>query len=966
MTEPRELLWDGKHRAFLFDLDGVLTDTATVHARAWKETFDAFLAAERKRHEQSASGTRAEDLARRFRPFDLESDYDAYVDGRPRDEGAAAFLASRNIDLPLGEPSDPPGWHTISAIGNQKDRAFLALLARSGVKVFADARALLLTAIVLGRQVAVVSSSENTRHVLEAAGLSRWFPVVVDGILAKARGLAGKPSPDAYLEAARLLLASPEDAVVFEDAASGVAAGRAGGFGLVVGIARHGQADALARAGADVVVEDMGSLAPGWHLPPLDMDPSWCVVVDGNSPGGCRVHETLLSLADGCFGTRGTLEEDGLDARPAVLASGIYAMGPNGVPELVNCPNWVLGCSFGQPAEAVEASSRRVLDLRRGLLHRFDQDGHQQSVRFACIARPGVAVLRAQAPPGRLKVGPPLALPGQAPSTEGESTTSDPSDLVLDVTAPPGGVVVAARQSMTTSDSDSRMERIAAYVARSDAPPEPAQARSVLAEAASVGFLGLLAEQTTAFKERWAAAAVSVDGDPEVELALRFGIFHLLTSVADEGESAVGARGLSGPGYGGHVFWDADVFVLPVMAALHPPAARAMIRYRCKRLDAAREAAREAGREGARFPWESTDTGVDVTPRTARAPDGSVVEILTGELEEHITADVAWAAAFYASWSGDTPFATGPGRELILEAARYWASRLEADPDGTMHIRNVIGPDEYHVHVDDNAYTNVMARWNLRAAAGLLHESDPETAAAWRSAADRIVDNYDPVTGLYEQFAGYYGLEPLLVASIAKPPVAADVLLGPERVAGSQVIKQSDVLMLHHLVPDEVAPGSLEPNLDFYAPRTAHGSSLSPAIHAALLARAGRLEEALEFLRLASRVDLDDIGDTTAAGLHLAAMGGAWQAVAFGFAGLSARKGVLCVDPRLPDSWKALELRCIFQGRRVRLLLDHNTIEIRTDQALRAQPGPGAEVVSVDKALRFVRKGEGWVARGAS
>ena len=361
-------------------------------------------------------------------------------------------------------------------------------------------------------------------------------------------------------------------------------------------------------------------------------------------------------------------------------------------------------------------------------------------------------------------------------------------------------------------------------------------------------------------------------------------------SVASDGEAAVGARGLTGSAYRGHVFWDSDVFVLPFLAATHPPAARAMLEYRVRRLDASRAAARALGRSGARFAWESAADGTDVTPRFGGVATGEMVPILTGEHEEHIVADVAWAAATYVEWTGDEAFAAGPGRDLLVETARYWASRVRHDDAGRAHIDGVIGPDEYHELIDDNAFTNVIARWNLRRAAEVA--DDESERATWLATADALVDGYDSATGLYEQFDGFYELEPVVIAELApRRPVSADLLLGTERTRAAQVIKQADVLMLHHLVPDEVAPGSLGPNLDFYEPRTAHGSSLSPAIHASLLARAGRFEEALGALELAARMDLDDLTRTTAGGLHLATMGGLWQALAFGFAGVRAAAG---------------------------------------------------------------------------
>jgi trehalose/maltose hydrolase-like predicted phosphorylase len=434
-----------------------------------------------------------------------------------------------------------------------------------------------------------------------------------------------------------------------------------------------------------------------------------------------------------------------------------------------------------------------------------------------------------------------------------------------------------------------------------------------------------------------------VEGDPQLQSAIRLALFHLMASVADTGEAAVGARGLSGPGYRGHVFWDSDVFVLPFLAATHPAAARAMLEYRVRRLPQAREAAARSGRHGARFPWEGAADGFDVTPSHMELPTGEVLRVRTGEYEEHIVADVAWAAACYLDWTGDEAFAAGPARELFVETARYWASRIRVDGEGKAHIFGVIGPDEYHELVDDNVYTNVMARWNLRRGAESV--ADRSEREHWLRLADALVDGYDPASGVYEQFAGFYRLEPLVVADVApRRPIAADLLLGRDRTSAAQVVKQADVLMLHHLVPDEVEPGSLLPNLDFYEPRTAHGSSLSPAIHASLHARAGQFGDALAALRLAARIDLDDLTGTTASGVHLATMGGLWQALAFGFAGIRVRGDRLTVEPRLPAEWTALEVRLRFRGSPLRLRIAGGGVELESRELALKRVGQTWEV----------------------
>ncbi|HWX52825.1 MAG TPA: beta-phosphoglucomutase family hydrolase [Solirubrobacteraceae bacterium] len=232
----------------LFDLDGVLTKTAKVHAAAWKETFDAYLR------------QRASQAGERFAPFDSVSDYDEYVDGKPRYEGVQSFLASRGIELPRGEPSDPPDAETVDGLGNRKNEILLRLIRERGVEAYEGSVSYVRAAKEAGLRRAVVSSSTNCHDVLIAAGIEDLFEARIDGVVAEREHLRGKPAPDTFLAGARLLGAEPAQAAVFEDALAGVAAGRAGDFGFVVGVDRVGQADALRERGADVVVSDLSEL----------------------------------------------------------------------------------------------------------------------------------------------------------------------------------------------------------------------------------------------------------------------------------------------------------------------------------------------------------------------------------------------------------------------------------------------------------------------------------------------------------------------------------------------------------------------------------------------------------------------------------------------------------------------------------------------------------------------------------
>jgi beta-phosphoglucomutase family hydrolase len=235
-------------RVGLFDLDGVLTRTATVHAAAWKEMFDDFLR------------RRAEETGEPFVPFDVHADYGRFVDGKKRADGVRSFLAARGIALPEGSPDDPPAAATVHGLGNRKNELLLAKLA-DGVEVYPGSRRYVEALRDAGLRTAVVSSSANTKTVLDTTGLAKLFDVVVDGVTAERDGLAGKPAPDTFLAAARALGVTPGEAAVFEDALAGVEAGRAGGFGWVVGVDRTGQAEELRRHGADIVVPDLDDLA---------------------------------------------------------------------------------------------------------------------------------------------------------------------------------------------------------------------------------------------------------------------------------------------------------------------------------------------------------------------------------------------------------------------------------------------------------------------------------------------------------------------------------------------------------------------------------------------------------------------------------------------------------------------------------------------------------------------------------
>jgi trehalose/maltose hydrolase-like predicted phosphorylase len=484
-------------------------------------------------------------------------------------------------------------------------------------------------------------------------------------------------------------------------------------------------------------------------------------------------------------------------------------------------------------------------------------------------------------------------------------------------------------------------------VARSDRladDPAPVAA-DALARNRALGWRGVMAAHETAWQQRWDASDVIIEGDDELQEAARFAVYHLTSAANPEDESvSVGARGLTGDAYFGHVFWDTEIYLLPFYVAVWPEAARALLMYRYHTLPGARAKAAHFGFKGALYAWESVDTGEETTPERVFGADGTPVDILTGRMEQHISADVAYAVWQYWHFTGDDDFFLRAGAEILLDTARFWASRAVAEADGKRHIRHVIGPDEYHEDVDDNAFTNVMARWNIGRgleAMDLLRERWPNHATAlrerlalgddeladWRDAIARIVTGLDPASGIYEQFAGYYKLEPLDLSLYADRKVPIDVVIGRDRTQRSQVVKQADVVALIGLLPDEFPGAAAKANFRYYEPRCAHGSSLSAGMHALVAARLGETETALRYLRQAAAEDLE-LDPNSAGGIRIAGLGGVWQAIVLGFAGLDLRGETLGVNPKLPPQWRSLSFRVCWRSRSVAIRIAGGTVQL--------------------------------------
>jgi trehalose/maltose hydrolase-like predicted phosphorylase len=532
-------------------------------------------------------------------------------------------------------------------------------------------------------------------------------------------------------------------------------------------------------------------------------------------------------------------------------------------------------------------------------------------------------------------------------------------------TSHPGQVALFARiVAVTRSDS-----------ARLDPGADAVHERSI---ASSAGWRAVMSAHETAWAHRWRCSDVEVEGDLAAQTALRFAIYHLNSAAnPDDEHVSIGARALTGDGYRGHVFWDTEIFLLPFYCFTWPEAARALLMYRFHTLAGARAKASAMGWRGALYAWESTDSGLEETPEHAIAPDRKIIDILCGKQEQHISADVAYAVWQYWLATSDEVFLCEAGAEILFETARFWSSRADLEEDGRHHIRGVIGPDEYHEHIDDNAFTNVMARWNIRRAldiAALLRERWPEHWARvsgalklddtemkqWANVADTIVTGLDAKGGLFEQFAGFFDLEDIDLTNYAGRSVPMDVVLGHERITQSQVIKQADVVALLGLLPEEFIGKTGANNFSYYEPRCSHGSSLSRAMHGLVAARLGYTEKALNYFRQTAAIDLADTHVATAGGVHIAALGGVWMIAVFGFAGLSLKSDNIALEPHLPADWASLGFRVQWRKRSLVIKIEqaHSFVDatLESGEPMALFISGERQRLSVGKPLRIVLK----------
>ncbi|HCD10147.1 MAG TPA: kojibiose phosphorylase [Thermoanaerobacter sp.] len=452
------------------------------------------------------------------------------------------------------------------------------------------------------------------------------------------------------------------------------------------------------------------------------------------------------------------------------------------------------------------------------------------------------------------------------------------------------------------------------------------------------------------YEELWSVADINIEGDEEADKALRFNIFHLMSSVNENDPMvSIAAKALHGEGYKGHVFWDTEIFMLPFFIYVHPKAAKTLLMYRYNMLDAARKNAALNGYKGAQYPWESADTGEEETPKWGFDYMGNPVRIWTGDLEHHITADIAFAVWEYFRATEDIEFMLNYGAEVIFETARFWVSRCEYVKElDRYEINNVIGPDEFHEHVDNNAYTNYLAKWNIKKGLELINmlkEKYPEHYHAisnkicltneemekWKEVEEKIYIPYDKDKKLIEQFEGYFDKKDYVIDKFDENnmpiwPEGVDIT----KLGDTQLIKQADVVMLMLLLGEEFDEETKRINYEYYEKRTMHKSSLGPSMYAIMGLKVGDHKNAYQSFMRSANVDLVDNQGNTKEGLHAASAGGTWQVVVFGFGGMEIDKeGALNINSWLPEKWDKLSYKVFWKGNLIEVIVTKQEVTVK-------------------------------------
>jgi len=741
----------------------------------------------------------------------------------------------------------------------------------------------------------------------------------------------------------------------------------------------------------------------------------WHITEDSFDPKILHTQETVYTIGNGYFCSRGSFEEGYPDATPATLLYGIFDTIPIGKEELANAPDWLLIKLFvnGERFRLDEGKIlgyRRSLDMQHGVLHRIVRwespsgirlkidserfaslaDEHAGAIRYSVTSEESnqdlnvvlwaslntavgnydlmhwetvdqrndgsILWLHSQTRRSHVQLAQTVSFVADLPEFQQEVLDSDIAPSIrLHGTLAPGATVTTEKIVVmyTSRDSAAPVRDAVAhhqqllqgvengYHIQSHSEASAQNQSDIEQERRSRAYATLLEQHGQAWLAYWEPSDIIIEGDDKAQAAIRYNIYQLrISTSAHDSRYSIAAKGMTGFGYRGHIFHDTEIFMLPYYTYVHPPIARNLLLYRYHLLPAAREKARKNGYQGAQYPWESTLDGNEATPASIIHPEsGEIIPVLNGSIELHITASIAHAVWQYWDVTADNDFMRNYGAEILLSTAQFWASRAEQHPErNDYEISNVIGPDEWHEHVNNNTYTNYMAKWNIDVALSALHwlhDTAPGKAQElvhqldinqqdlnhWHDVATQMRIPQDKKTGLFEQFDGFFNLEPLDQNAYKGRSASYQALLGMQQVQKHQIIKQADVLMLLTVLDKHFDLQTKKVNWDYYYPITDHdyGSSLTPALHAILACELGHIESAYKQYMLGALVDLENLRGNTPEGIHNACCGAVWQATILGFAGLRLSNDSYSTSPNWPDGWTRLAFTVLHKGQNIKI-----------------------------------------------
>lgn len=1008
----------------IFDLDGVITKTAKQHFKAWKKTFDEFLEKLGKNGE-----------------FTYEDDYLPYVDGKPRYQGVKSFLESRDIDLPFGSPKDKAGSKTICAVGNRKNDLFRQIIAEEGVDIYQSTVDFITKLKENGVKVGVASSSKNCSFVLEKAGILHLFNTVVNGLVSKELGLQGKPNPDIFTVAAENIGVKPYDSFMVEDAISGVQAGKNGNFGLVIGVARQSDAQELQAEGADIVVSDIGELSlemiENWFDKGLQ-DDSWNLTYRKFEPDQEKLRESLTTVGNGYFGTRGCFVSSQADEvlhYPGTYIAGVYNKLTSKVykknvvnNDFVNCPNWQLikikiGDDFIEPLQQNILNYEHNLNMKDGLVTRkvvFEDKKQRrtkiETTRFAALKDYHYGGLEFKITPLNysetiklystldgdiINFGVPryrdLNSRHLSPITVGKekekiylkvkTVTSevkifmeaqhqlywnDKSFAAESELETGSGIVSDIYTIEAVEGSCYQMDKLVGIYTSKDKDIDDLNDTFKKKLAKTRSFNKIKKTHIKKWHQLWQYSDYKITGDRFTQKAVRLHIYHLYSTANINNQNidaGMPARGLHGEAYRGHIFWD-ELFIYPFYNIHCPQITRALLMYRYKHLDAARQYAKENGYKGAMFPWQTADDGKEETQEVHYNPMSGSWDPDYSHLQRHVSIAVAYNVWEYFYLTHDLEFLIYYGLEIMLEVARFWASIAKFDQkDGRYHINGVMGPDEFHEKypgakqggLQDNAYTNIMVSWLLHKTIETYQHRDEEVRKAiaakidlkeseiekWQDIVKKI--NIEFSDNIISQFKGYMNLNELdwqHYKNKYKDIHRLDRILKSEGDSPDKykVAKQADVMMTFYMLsPSQVknilemmgykvgkAQKLLKDNYEYYQKRTSHGSTLSLVVHSAILTYVKEHKKQMwEWFHRAMQSDIYDIqGGTTQEGIHTGVMAGSLDIIFKSFAGINIFRDHLHIQPFLPKHWQKLEFMMYYKQNWLNLKITQQEIEI--------------------------------------